>query len=89
MSRTLLCSRQLFFVAIRGLFGKSSSSTSGLVKTPVPLFGIEGRYASALYSAASKQNKLEVVDNDLKKLIEFTQKDIKFKDLLSNPLIKV
>jgi F-type H+-transporting ATPase subunit O len=59
------------------------------VKTPVPLFGIEGRYASALYSAASKQNKLEVVDNDLKKLIEFTQKDIKFKDLLSNPLIKV
>jgi F-type H+-transporting ATPase subunit O len=89
MSRALLSPRQLFFVAIRGLMGKSSSDSSALVKPPIPLFGIEGRYASALYSAASKQNKLAVVDNDLKTLLQLTQKDTKFKEFLINPLIKV
>jgi len=88
MSRALLSSRQLYFVPFRGVFGKSSSESSALVKPPIPLFGIDGRYASALYSAASKQNKLDVVDNDLKTLLQVTQKDIKFKEFLINPLIK-
>ncbi|KAB0355390.1 hypothetical protein FD755_021898 [Muntiacus reevesi] len=36
-----------------------------LVRPPVQIYGIEGRYATALYSAASKQNKLEQVEKEL------------------------
>jgi F-type H+-transporting ATPase subunit O len=32
---------------------------------PLKLYGIEGRYASALFSAATKQNKLDVVDKEI------------------------
>ena len=35
---------------------------------PVAVFGIEGRYAHALYSAASKAQKLETVEGELKRL---------------------
>lgn len=31
------------------------------------MFGIDGRYASALFSAGSKQNKLEAIEKDLNK----------------------
>lgn len=37
-------------------------------QTPIQVFGIEGRYATALYSAASKQNKLEAVEKETKSL---------------------
>lgn len=38
------------------------------MKAPVQLFSMEGRYATALYSAATKQQKLEKVEEDLKKI---------------------
>jgi len=34
---------------------------------PIKVFGIEGRYATALFSAGSKQNKLEAIEKDLTK----------------------
>jgi len=34
---------------------------------PVKVFGIEGRYATALFSAGSKQNQLEAIEKDLVK----------------------
>lgn len=34
---------------------------------PIRVFGIEGRYATALFSAGSKQNKLETIEKDLMK----------------------
>ena len=37
----------------------SGAQPTTLVTPPVPVFGLEGRYASALFSAASKQNKLD------------------------------
>merc|ERR1711974_166709 len=48
----------------RGL--STSSSLSQLVKSPAQVFGTEGRYAAALYSAATKQKALEAVEKDLK-----------------------
>lgn len=57
-----------------------------MVKTPVPLFGVEGRYTSALFSAASKQQKLDAVESDLKKLSSAIETDSKFRDFLYNPL---
>ena len=66
-----------------------SAQAAALVKPPYPMYGIDGRYATALYSAASKKNKLDQVDKNLKTLLELTQKDLKFKDFLVNPIIKV
>lgn len=35
-------------------------------QTPVQVYGLSGSYASALYSAASKQKSLDSVEKDLK-----------------------
>lgn len=43
----------------------TSSSKAALVKTPIPVYGIEGRYSSALFSAAQKKKSLDVVEGDL------------------------
>ncbi len=39
------------------------------------VYGVEGRYASALYSAASKQKSLDAVEKDLKTFGEALKKD--------------
>ena len=36
-----------------------------LLQAPIQVFGIEGRYAHALFAAASKEKKLDVVEKDL------------------------
>lgn len=58
-----------------------------LIKPPISLFGLEGRYVNALYSAASKTNKLDAVEGDLKKVSQLYKTDIKFKDYMINPLV--
>lgn len=58
-----------------------------LVKPPISLFGVEGRYVNALYSAASKNNKLDAVESDLKKLSNLFHSDIKFREFAISPLI--
>ncbi|KAG7175876.1 ATP synthase subunit O-like [Homarus americanus] len=40
---------------------------------PVQVFGLEGRYATALYSAASKEKALDAVDKDMKVFSELKQ----------------
>ncbi|KAL8570936.1 hypothetical protein ACOMHN_023608 [Nucella lapillus] len=69
-------------------FGTSTVQHGKLVATPVHVFGIEGRYATALYSAASKQNKLDVVETDMKTFQGLLQKDKKLADFVSNPSLK-
>ncbi|XP_055501188.1 ATP synthase subunit O, mitochondrial [Leucoraja erinacea] len=58
-----------------------------LVMPPIQVYGVEGRYATALYSAASKQKKLDQVEQELQK-INSLLKDPKFSGLLVNPHIK-
>lgn len=60
---------------------------SKLVKPPISLFGVEGRYVNALYSAAAKNNKLDAVEGDLKKLAGLYKTDHKFKEFMVSPLI--
>ena len=59
-----------------------------LVKPPVAVFGIEGRYAHALYSAATKSKKLDTVDADLKKVEKFMDGDSKFSAFVMDPSLK-
>ncbi|XP_008834159.1 ATP synthase subunit O, mitochondrial [Nannospalax galili] len=58
-----------------------------LVRPPVQIYGIEGRYATALYSAASKQNKLDQVEKELVRVGQLL-KDPKVSLAVLNPYIK-
>ncbi|CAO3579164.1 unnamed protein product [Absidia cylindrospora] len=44
-------------------------------KAPVALFGLDGRYATALYTAAARQNALDAVEKDLKAFNAAVSKD--------------
>jgi F-type H+-transporting ATPase subunit O len=83
------------FVGLRNQFGRCFSTTvpifqqpkssSALIAPPVSVFGLEGRYAAALFSAASKQNQLEQIDSDFQKLDRLLTQNKSFADLFRNP----
>ncbi|XP_007123903.2 ATP synthase subunit O, mitochondrial [Physeter macrocephalus] len=58
-----------------------------LVRPPVQVYGIEGRYATALYSAASKQNKLEQVEKELLRVAHIL-KEPRMAASILNPCVK-
>ena len=58
-----------------------------LMWPPVQVYGIEGRYATGLYSAASKQNKLEQVEKELLRVAQIL-KDPKIVAPIMNPYVK-
>lgn len=49
------------------------------VKVPVQVHGVEGRYASALYTAAYKQKSLDAIEKDLSKVKGLYESSQKFK----------
>lgn len=59
-----------------------------MVKPPIQVFGIEGRYATALYSAASKEKKLEAVEKELVKFQDTLKTDTKLREFILNPTIQ-
>uniref|UniRef100_A0A915JLM0 Oligomycin sensitivity conferral protein n=1 Tax=Romanomermis culicivorax TaxID=13658 RepID=A0A915JLM0_ROMCU len=69
---------------VRGL--STSSNLANLVRPPIPAFGTDGRYAIALYSAASKKNKLDAVESDMKTLHDLWQHDHKLREFFLNPV---
>ncbi|XP_053179714.1 ATP synthase subunit O, mitochondrial [Scomber japonicus] len=58
-----------------------------LVRPPIQVYGVEGRYATALFSAAAKQNKLDQVEQELGKVSSFI-KDPKISSIVMNPHVK-
>ncbi|XP_026463020.1 ATP synthase subunit O, mitochondrial-like [Ctenocephalides felis] len=66
----------------------SSAVASQMVKPPVQVYGIEGRYATALYSGASKNKVLDAVEKDLVKIQNNLKTDVKFRDFIANPTFK-
>lgn len=66
----------------------TSSASQQLIKAPVQLFSLEGRYATALYSAATKQKVLPQVEKDLKDFSALLKTDKPLRELLLNPLLK-
>ncbi|KAJ3349123.1 hypothetical protein HDU83_000744 [Entophlyctis luteolus] len=57
------------------------------LKVPVILHGIDGRYATALYSAASKRNVLDTVESELVKIGSVIGKDPRLQTFLETPII--
>ncbi|XP_075975656.1 ATP synthase subunit O, mitochondrial [Anticarsia gemmatalis] len=66
----------------------TSASASQMVKPPVQVFGLEGRYASALYSAASKNKTLDTVEKELSQFQQSIKTDAKLKEFIINPTLK-
>lgn len=58
-----------------------------MVKPPVQVFGIEGRYAGALYSAATKQKQLDVVEKELREVQGAIKNNISLREVISSPII--
>nr|CAG4648273.1 EOG090X0EB8 [Moina brachiata] len=74
-----------------GVLARSFSTSSAslqLVKPPVQVFGLEGRYATALYSAASKQKALDKVEKELKDFQGVIAKDARLAEFIVNPILK-
>nr|ABM55610.1 putative mitochondrial ATP synthase O subunit [Maconellicoccus hirsutus] len=65
----------------------TSSVSNQLVKAPLQLFGIEGRYIMALYSAAVKQKQIESVEKDMEKISSSLNADKAFHEFVTNPVI--
>ncbi|XP_023934121.1 ATP synthase subunit O, mitochondrial [Bicyclus anynana] len=66
----------------------TSSAAAQLVKPPVQVFGLEGRYASALYSAGTKSKSLDAVEKELTQFQQSIKTDAKLKEFIINPTLK-
>ncbi|XP_071509166.1 ATP synthase subunit O, mitochondrial-like [Diadema antillarum] len=66
----------------------TSSVGAQMVKPPVQVYGVGGRYATALYSAASKQKALDQVDKDMSSVEALMGKSAALGDFMGNPTIK-
>ncbi|CAO3633156.1 unnamed protein product [Mucor fragilis] len=68
-------------------FARGYAAAPASVKAPITLFGLDGRYATALYTAAARQNALDAVEKDLKTLSQAVEKDAALKSFLENPTV--
>ncbi|XP_053957492.1 ATP synthase subunit O, mitochondrial [Anastrepha ludens] len=57
------------------------------VKPPIQVFGLEGRYATSLYSAASKLKQLDQVEKDLNALQAALKSNVSLRMAVTNPII--
>ncbi|USP81184.1 ATP synthase subunit 5, mitochondrial [Curvularia clavata] len=66
-------------------YAAAAAPSGAAIKPPVALFGVDGTYASALYTAAAKTNALEPTAKSLSNLQGVFQKDAKLTEILHAP----
>jgi F-type H+-transporting ATPase subunit O len=66
-----------------------AAAASAEVKPPVAVFGVDGTYATALYTAAAKTQSLDPTANALANLGALIEKDPKLATILSAPTLTV
>ncbi|KAI5791684.1 OSCP/delta subunit of ATPase [Peziza echinospora] len=57
------------------------------VKPPVQLFGVDGTYASALYTASAKSSSIDATDKALQTLKALITKDTRLSQILASPTL--
>jgi F-type H+-transporting ATPase subunit O len=65
-----------------------TSACRDLVKAPIQVFGIEGRYAHAVFSAAARNKKLEAVEKELLEAKKVISSNSQLLSYLTNPIVK-
>ncbi|TPX13183.1 uncharacterized protein E0L32_006383 [Thyridium curvatum] len=68
-------------------YAAPASGANENVKAPVALFGLDGTYATALYTAAVKTSSLEPTAKALASLGDIVSKDAKLSTILSAPTL--
>ncbi|CAL5229008.1 g12250 [Coccomyxa viridis] len=64
-----------------------SFAEATLQKPDIPVHGIHGRYALALFEAGAKQGQLDKIDTDLKQINQLSEADKMFKQFLQDPSV--
>ncbi len=62
-------------------------ASAAKIQVPIQLFGVAGTYATALYTAAAKQNALEPTYKHLQTLEQTLERDPKVVQLIGNPTL--
>lgn len=65
----------------------AAAANASATKPPVQLFGLDGTYASALYTAAAKSSTLDSTDKILTNLASLINKDAKLAAVMSSPTL--
>ncbi|KAK1988277.1 ATP synthase delta subunit [Colletotrichum cereale] len=73
--------------AVRTYAAAASSAASDNVKPPVAVFGLDGTYATALYTAATKSSSLDPTAKALSTLEAIFAKDPKLASVLAAPTL--
>ena len=68
-------------------FSTAPAVRAEAAKAPIQLHSVEGRYAHALFSAASTGGKLDVVEKELKAVQERASGDADFANFLNSPIL--
>lgn len=63
------------------------SSSAAAVKPPIQLFGLEGRYATALYTGATKLNQLDSVEKEVIQIQSAIKQNPKLREVIISPII--
>lgn len=66
-------------------FVRSLATASASIKPPVQLFGLDGTYATALFTAAAKESSIDKASASVEKLNNAIKEDSKLNLILSNP----
>ncbi|KAI1210322.1 OSCP-domain-containing protein [Annulohypoxylon truncatum] len=78
--------RSLARVPMRSYAAAAAASTQ-TVKPPVAVYGLDGTYATALYTAAVKSSSLDPTAKALSTLGDLVSKDARLAAILSNPTL--
>jgi F-type H+-transporting ATPase subunit O len=73
-------------IAVRG-YAAAAAASSASTKPPVALFGVDGTYASALYTAAVKTDSLDSTAKGLENLAATFKRDAQLKTILEAPTL--
>jgi len=82
-----MANRQVCGVLGRQLRSFSTSTARSSAVPPIQLYGLEGRYATAIYTAAAKKNQLSAVEKDFQNISDTFKQEKRLNDLLKNPLL--
>ena len=74
-------------IAVRSYAAAAAPASSAASKPPVALFGLDGTYASALYTAAVKTESLDSTAKGLENLAATFKKDAQLKTILEAPTL--
>lgn len=67
------------------VFVRSLATAGKAVKPPVQLFGLDGTYATALFTAASQNTSIQAASTSLGNLNKLIEADPKLKEIVTNP----